>query len=425
MAEENEIQSGRQFRRFALAVCAIGVVIQLGLTAYYLGMGHKAAPHHLPVGLVAGAEQRAEVVGMLEDGGRFRVTDYPGAAALTTAIKRREVYGGADLTGDAPHLYVASAAGPAAASLLRSTYTAVLQQRTAAQVAQLAEAGDQVGIVVVRSLTTPPQVTDVVPLPPDDVNGVSLGFLTQALSLGGTVASMGLGRLIPRTRRSWRRGVAHLSTLILYAVGSGAAVLWSMSWFGIGSGANHGEMLGIFSLISLAVTGSTAGAVALIGPAGAAVGAFYFMIGTVISGASILPEFLPAFGRRLGENLPTGAGVQAVRQDLYFPQAPIAQHMWVLAAYAIVGCLLILITNGLPNRKDSTSEVDLDLTVRLEGPGVESISRSNSDFRGHAEPEERGNRGSELAHRGHPEPDPGVADSAGDHVDRDPDRGVR
>ncbi|GAA4599427.1 hypothetical protein BJY16_003074 [Actinoplanes octamycinicus] len=425
MAEETEIQSGRQFRRFALAVCVIGVLVQLGLTAYYLGMGHKAAPHHLPVGLVAGAEQRAEVLGMLEEGGRFRVTDYADAPALVTAIKRRAVYGGVDLSGDAPHLYVAGAAGPAAASLLRSTYTSVLQQRTAAQVTQLARSTDQVGIVVVQSLTTPPRVTDVVPLPADDVNGVSLGFLTQALSLGGTVASMGLGRLIPRTRRSWRRGVAHLSTLIVYAIGSGAAVLWSMSWFGIGSDANHGEMLGIFSLISLAVTGSTAGAVALIGPAGAAVGAFYFMIGTVISGASILPEFLPAFGQRLGENLPTGAGVQAVRQDLYFPEAPIAGHLWVLAAYAIVGCLLVLVTNVLPNRKDSTSELDLDLTVRLEGVPAEVISRSDSDFHGHAEPVERGNRGSELAHRRHPEPDPGAADSAGDHVDRDPDRGVR
>jgi hypothetical protein len=334
------------------------------------------------------------------------------------------VYGGVDLTGDAPHLYVAGAAGPAAATLLRGTYTSVLQQRTAARVTTMAKTADQVGIATVRALISPPQVTDVVPLPGNDVNGVSLGFLTQALSLGGTIASMGLGRLIPRTRRSWRRGVAHLSTLILYAAGSAVAVLWSMSWFGIGSGANRWEILGIFSLISLAVTGSTAGAVALIGPAGAVVGAFYFTIGTVISGASILPEFLPTFGRRLGENLPTGAGVQAVRDDLYFPQAPIGRHLGVLGAYAIIGCLLVLVTNVLPNRKDSTSEVDLDLTVRLEGGQVEAISRSNSDFHGGAEPIGRGNRGSERTHRRHPEPDHRAADSAGQHGDSGPDDGA-
>ncbi|GAA2689883.1 ABC transporter permease [Actinoplanes palleronii] len=370
MSDQTQHQSVRQFRRFALVICAIGVVIQLGLTAYYLGMGHKAAAHHLPVGLVASAEQRAEVVGLLEAGGHFRFDDYASVDALTTAIKRREVYGGVDVTGT-PHLYVASAAGPAAASLLRATYTAVVQQRTAAQVTTLAQTTDQVGIRTVQSLITPPLVTDVVPLPAADVNGVSLGFLTQALSLGGTIASIGLGRLIPRTRRSWRRGVAHSATLVVYAIGSAVAILWSMSWFGVGSGADRWEMLGIFSLISLAVTGSTAGAVALIGPAGAAVGAFYFTIGTVISGASILPEFLPTFGRVLGENLPTGAGVQAVRENLYFPDAPIGPHIAVLAAYAVIGCVLVLITNVLPNRKDRTSEVDLDLTVRLEGAPVE------------------------------------------------------
>src|SRR5687767_9234645 len=111
--------------------------------------------------------------------------------------------------------------------------------------------------------------------------------------------------------------------------------------------------------MSLAVTASTAGAVALVGPAGAMVGAFYFTIGTVISGASILPEFLPAFGRELGLPMPTGAGVQAVRDNLYFPDAPIGAHLTVLALYGLIGCLIVLITNILPNRSNRTTEVNL------------------------------------------------------------------
>jgi hypothetical protein len=107
--------------------------------------------------------------------------------------------------------------------------------------------------------------------------------------------------------------------------------------------------------------------VALCGPGGARVGALYFTVGTVISGASILPEFLPAFGRLLGENLPTGAGVQAVRDDLYFPAAPIGGHLFVLGLYAGLGCLLVLVTNLLPNRGDRISEVDLEVRDRLEG----------------------------------------------------------
>jgi hypothetical protein len=347
------------FRRFALAVCVIGMLVQLLLTAYYLGMGHKAAPHHLPVGLVASGEQADQVRTMLEADGKFAVDDYGSADALTTAIRERAVYGGVDLTGDTPMLYLASAAGASAASLLRATYTGVMQQQTAKSLTALAANTTTITVTQAESLITPPSVTDVVPLPADDVNGVSLGFLTQALSLGGSIASMGLGRLIPKARRSWKRGVGHLALLILYAVGSAAAVLWSMSWFNVGEGADRVEMMLIFSLISLAITGSTAGAVALIGPAGAAVGIFYFTIGTVISGASILPEFLPTFGRVLGENLPTGAGVQAVRDNLYFPDAAIGSHLLVLTLYAVIGCLIVLITNILPNRTAATSEIDL------------------------------------------------------------------
>ena len=357
MAEDNQLSSVRQFRRFALAVCAVGMLVQLLLTAYYLAMGHKAAPHHLPVGLVATDARGPQVTDMLEADGAFRVAGYPSAGALVTAIREREVYGGVDLTGDTPMLYVASAAGASAGSLLRTTYTTVMRQQTADELTELSGRTGSVTVAEAQALIAAPAVTDVVPLPPDDVNGVSLGFLTQALSLGGTIASIGLGRLIPRARRSWRRGVAHVGLLVFYAIGSAAAVLWSMSWFGVGEGADRWEMLLIFSLISLAVTGSTAGAVALIGPAGAMVGAFYFTVGTVISGASILPEFLPAFGRNLGEHLPTGAGVQAVRDNLYFPDAPIGRHLLVLALYAVIGSLLVLITNILPNRGDRTAEL--------------------------------------------------------------------
>jgi hypothetical protein len=360
-------ESVLQFRRFAIAVCVIGVLVQLGLTAYYLGMGHKAQPHHVPVGLVSPAAKRAEVVSLLAAKDYFKVTDYATSDDLTIAIKRRDVYGGVDITGTQPRLYVASAAGPAAANLLRTTFTTVVQQQAAAQLAALAEQDDRMTVAQAQQLNAPPSITDVVPLPDDDVNGASLGFLTQALALGGTVASMGLGRLIPRTRRSWRRGIAHVSTLAVYAVASAAVILWSMGWFGVGITADRGEMLGIFSLISLAITASTAAGVALFGPAGALVGALYFTLGTVISGASILPEFLPAFGRIVGEKLPTGAGVQAVRDDLYFPAASIDRHLLVLVLYAGIGALIVLVTNMLPNRRNKTSEVDLALVERLEG----------------------------------------------------------
>ncbi|MEV4637424.1 hypothetical protein AB0J80_08740 [Actinoplanes sp. NPDC049548] len=367
---DNRIKSVRQFRRFAVVVCLAGALVQLALTAYYLGMGHKATPHDVPVGLVSPVGKQAAILDLLERDGIFEATIYPSVAEMRDGIKRRDVYGGVDVTAAQPHLYVAGAAGTAAASLLRNTYTSVIAQQNAQQLGILAKQGTTISIAQAQALATPPPITDVVPLPADDVNGASLGFLTQALALGGTIASVGLGRLIPRTRRSWKRGLGHLATLIVYALGSAAVVLWSMSWFGVGVDANHLEMLGIFALVSLAITASTAGAVSLLGPGGALLGGLYFTIGTVISGASILPEFLPVFGRVVGENLPTGAGVQAVRDDLYFPDAPIAGHLAVLGLYAGIGCLLVLITNLLPNRTDRTSELDLEVKDRIEGNEV-------------------------------------------------------
>ena len=108
-----QVESVARFRRFALAVCLIGVLVRLGLTAYYLGMGHKAQPHHLPVGLVSPAAKRAAVINLLSANDYFKVTDYATSDDLIVAIKRRDVYGGVDITTNKPHLYVASAAGTA------------------------------------------------------------------------------------------------------------------------------------------------------------------------------------------------------------------------------------------------------------------------------------------------------------------------
>ena len=107
MSTDNQIQSVRQFRRFALAVCLVGVLVQLGLTAYYPGMGHRATPHDVPVGLVAPAAKRAPIADLLERDGKFAVRDYATVTDLQTGIKSCQVYGGVDATAAQPHLYLA------------------------------------------------------------------------------------------------------------------------------------------------------------------------------------------------------------------------------------------------------------------------------------------------------------------------------
>jgi hypothetical protein len=205
-------------------------------------------------------------------------------------------------------------------------------------------------VATVKALTAPPQITDVAPLPASDRAGGSLGLLVQALALGATVASIGLGRIGERTKRSINRGIRHALTLIVYAAASGGAVLWAASWFGVIGGGAAGRLYLDFGLLSLAITASTAAFVALVGPAGALLGTLYFTLGVIISGSSILPEFLPTFGRVVGQSLPTGAGVTAIRESLYFPAADRTGPITVLALYAGIGLLVVLVTNALANR---------------------------------------------------------------------------
>jgi hypothetical protein len=106
--------------------------------------------------------------------------------------------------------------------------------------------------------------------------------------------------------------------------------------------------------------------VALIGPAGALAGAVYFVIGATISGASLVPQFLPPFWRIFGEGLPTGSGTYLLRNDQYFAHAGDAAAYLTVGLYAGLGALLIVVTNLAANH-DGTSTLDLDLVSAVAG----------------------------------------------------------
>jgi hypothetical protein len=353
------ITSARQFRRFAIALSVVGVVVQLLLSVYYLEVGHAPRPRNVAIGLIGSAAQRAPIEAAIAKQGGFEVTTYASLDELKAAVGDRASFGGLDVSGPVPHLYVATAAGPTAATYMKSAFTAAMQQQVSEQLAAITAAGKPVPPATVVALSTPPEVTDLAPLPDTDKYGSALSFLVQALALGGTIASAGLGRLIPRTRRSLKRGLGHLTTLIAYAAGSAAAVSISMRLFDIGTGADHVTLFGVFFLVSLAVIASTAALVALIGQAGMGAGLIYFGVGTVISGASIPSEFLPPVARAIGQALPTGAGAHAVRDTLYFPDAAIAGPIWVLLAYSLIGCVVLLVTNLRANDSDRTEVSEL------------------------------------------------------------------
>ncbi|KAA1419156.1 ABC transporter permease [Nocardioides humilatus] len=322
-----ETPNARTIRRYGVAIALAGAAIQLLLGIYYLAMAHSPQPHDLPVGLVATKQQAQAITEQLESDGQFEVETYANAADLTEAIKSRDAYGGVVIANAGPTLYVASAASPAVANLLKASYSQVYYEKL----------GPQAG---------PPTIVDAVPLPADDSAGGSLGFMIQAIALGGSIASLALGQLRRMWQRSLLNGFRHAGLLVAYALLSAGVALVAMSFFGVSSGADTWSLFWGFAFISLAITASIAAAVTLVGPAGTSLGMLYFTLGIIISGSSIAPEMLPTAGRVIGQLLPPGAGATVVRDSLYFPDASTAGPFIVLGLFSGVGLLVVLLKNA-------------------------------------------------------------------------------
>ncbi len=348
----------RHLRWALIGLILAGAVIQIVMSAYYLSVAHAPRPRELPVGFHS-EQNAAQIEGAIDQGGLFKAQAFGSAEDMVAAIRAKTVYGGLDTTVSPPRLYVASAAGSTAATSLRTAFTTVVQQDTATKVKQLVSAGKPVPVSVLQQLTAAPTITDVVALPPDDRAGAAIGLLVQALAIGATVASLGLGRIGARTSPSIVRGIGHVGALLAYAVASAGAVLAATHLFGVLPAGASLRLFWTFSLVSVAITGSVAGLVALIGRSGTALGTAYFVFGIPISGSSVLPEFMPTAARVVGQVLPTGAGATLVRDNLYFPDSAMTRPVVVLALYAGIGLLVILTTNALANRSRRQSLLEV------------------------------------------------------------------
>ncbi|MFT4127084.1 MAG: ABC transporter permease [Gordonia sp. (in: high G+C Gram-positive bacteria)] len=343
MSAPEPLEFGRPYRRMLLGVLLAGALIQFLLAMFFLGVVHRPAPHDLPVGVVADDATAGRLSSQLAADGRFAVTRYATTDELTRAVEHRDVYGGLVMTDGRISPWVASSGGSLPAAVLKSTAATINAQ-----------------------LSGTPQATDpdVVPLPAEDSNGASIGSLMQVISLGGAVASLALGRLVPRTPRSLRRGLGHAGMLLAYAVATAGILLGVGAIYGL---AASWDIAVSYAWVSLAFTASTAGFVALVGPVGSLSGAIYFLIGSSISGATLPWEFLSPFWSAIGQWLPTGGGAYLLRSVFYFPDAGNGAAHLCLGLYAGLGILIILVVNTLPNPRNRISATDVHLIDFIAG----------------------------------------------------------
>jgi hypothetical protein len=298
---------------------AIAVVIGLVLLAFGLPVV-SARPHQLPIGVAAPPPVTAQVIAALDQRApnAFAVTEYVDEAALTEAIRDREVYGGLAVSAGGPVVLTASAASTAAAQTL----------------AALAPALSRDGSVV--------EVRDVVPLPADDPRGAGLAALVLPLVLGAIVPAAVLGSLHLRRRTL-------LAATVAYAlVGGTAFALVLHTVFGTLSGDFLTEALVLAAIVG-ASTLALVGLQWAAGRVGLGLGALLLaLVGNPLSGASTAPEFLASPWREIGQAMPPGAGGQLVRSIAFFDGAQSAGPWWVLASWAAAGLVLLALPRRSP-----------------------------------------------------------------------------
>jgi hypothetical protein len=294
-------------------VIAVGVVaLQALLVPLFSAPAAQLEPRDLPV-VVAGPAPAADgFAGQLESArpGAFEITRLADAAAADEALRDRDAYAAFVVGPDGLALHTAPAASPTVSTLL----TQASAQLNGGQ---------------------PVRTVEVVPLDPDDPRGTGFasGFLPLAITslLAGAAIYFAIRGRRPR-----------LAGLVGYAALAGlvsAAVL--QFWLGVipGTYLVNAAAIGLFTL---AVAATVSGLAAVLGEAGIGLGALVvFLVGNALSGVASAPQLLPQPWGEVGQWLPIGAGGTLLRSTAFFDGAGATPAVWILAAYAIVGLVLV------------------------------------------------------------------------------------
>ncbi|MCL2735256.1 MAG: hypothetical protein FWD75_01320 [Propionibacteriaceae bacterium] len=287
---------------------------------------------------------------------------------IVTGIQDRDYIGGVVLSTTAPEVLTASAAGQVPTQIM-SQITAQLQHQMDTQmfagvssaatqlqqaVTQLeqamaqAQAGNHAGGAPAGqpsqggSQTIPTALitvttTDIVPLSSGDANGV--GMATAGIPL--SVAALLAGILISLTIKGTGRRLGVLAgTAIL---GGLLATLVLDTWLGVYPG-NFGLVFCGLTLSLLGTAGLFVGLNSLLGLRGFGLAGAITLLAAVPWAALAVPyQFLPAHLGAIGQWLIPGATGTLARTLGYFPNASTTTPWLILAGWAVITCLLILI----------------------------------------------------------------------------------
>lgn len=319
------------------AVRAAGIIIGITAVLAILAIAFalpasRSGPHDVPIGAAGPTAAGGQISAMLDQKapGAFAVTYYPSEAALTDAIRHRDVYGGIALPsqpGGEATLLIASGGSPAVAQLLTQLGN---------------EVGHRTGI--------PLRTQDLAPLPPRDPRGAGLAASALPITLATFVPAIALVMVL--RREIWTRfaaavifaGVAGLTiaAVLRYVLGSIDQNFW-----GVAGALTLGVAAGLLFILGLG---------SLFGKAGLALGGVLaLLVGNPLSGLSSAPELLPTGWGQLGQMLPQGATATMLRSAAAFDGAGATTALVVLACWALAGAALVVV--AALRRPDPRAEV--------------------------------------------------------------------
>ncbi|HZO61654.1 MAG TPA: hypothetical protein VFB35_01595 [Gaiellaceae bacterium] len=294
--------------RLAAGGLVAGIVLTLLFAFSYVGALHD--PH--PTGMAIGVVDARSAAAVEASGGLFRPRAYPDEARVRAALRRREVL--AALVP--PRLLVDTAGGYAATQYVQFAFTRA-QPRL--------------------------QVEDVAPLPAGDSRGLTLFYLSIALIFGGYFGATVITTLVGPRSPGHRGAALRVSGLVAFALITGflCAVLVGPI---LDTVPGHVLEIGaIGTLVVLAAAMATSALQSVLGIAGTLVAMVAFVIfGNSSAGGAYPGSFVPGFWRDVGPWLPTGAGLSALRGEVYFGGAAIGGRLLLLGVYALAGALLTI-----------------------------------------------------------------------------------
>jgi hypothetical protein len=314
---KNPLAAHPPWRQIVIVSIALPTVIVLAVLSFAWPAA-RIAPRDVPVGVVGTGASAQQAVRALDSAGpgAFDIRTFGDEAAARAAIDGRDVYGAFVVDDDHVTVLEASAASPTVAQLLTTT-----GQRLASGSGSTLSA------------------TDVVPISSHDPRGLVLSSALLPLTICAIIIAA-IAAVVVGLRPAWRQ---LLALAVISAVAGAGSFLIAQTFLG----ALPQDGLATWATLTLmlfALSSTTAGLVALIGPGGLAISAALMVfVGNPFSGVTSAPELLPGSADHLGQWLPPGAGANLLRSTAYFNGHGAGSHLLVLVLWALGGVGAIVV----------------------------------------------------------------------------------